>query len=153
MRVEADLRLEANLKLHQSTRSRIVAEQLLRRNPRPAGGFSHAAIETANHRDGRSIKRSPPLGRQSNRSFDLFVVSVVSRCGAGIEPVTARLSVWCSTFELTANDSVRSKPMFGTAEAKLFQVPRPPLDRRHHCLLRKARVPKVDALLKKRFTS
>ena len=62
MRLQEDLHPLANQRIHQPTHSRTVAEQGSRRNLRPAECCFHAAINAANRDDGRSIKRSPPLG-------------------------------------------------------------------------------------------
>jgi hypothetical protein len=92
---------------------------------------SHAATDVANHGNGQSHLRSPPLGFVFSRSCNLCVGSAVSRFGTGVEPATPRLSVWCSTTELTVTDVFRLEPMFGTVGTKPFRVTRLPLDGRH----------------------
>jgi hypothetical protein len=93
---------KANLEAREPPRSRAFAGRAPRRNPRSAGRLRVLPVTPAKQGHGRTNERSPPLG---------FVVEQVSRplrrvgfeptCGTGVEPVTARLAVWCSTSELT----------------------------------------------------
>ena len=114
------LRSAADRGVPERFRLRVVAERASRRNPRPARRLHVLPGDTcwtrclslafAERRPEsivapRPIKRSPPsAGISQSGPFDPF------RCGdqnhlvpgTGIEPATARLSVWCSTSELTA---------------------------------------------------
>lgn len=59
----------------------------------------------------------PPLVSWRKRLVACSVASVTSRqfgVGTGVEPVTSRSCVWCSTTELTDIDAFRLDPMFGT---------------------------------------
>ena len=74
-------------------------------------GFSDAAIDGANHGDGQSNKRSPSFGLTIEHAFrPARGVGYEPTCCTGVEPVTARVLIWCSTSELTSFMASCQKP-------------------------------------------
>ncbi len=68
----------------------------------------------------RTIARLPPALME--KGFRLSVVKVENLgVGTGFEPVTSRLNVWCSTFELSELGR-HVEPVHGTTAANLLKA-------------------------------
>ena len=93
---------KANLEAREPPRSRAFAGRAPRRNPRSARRLRVLPVTPAKQGHGRTIECSPPLGFIVEEVLRPFrEVGVEPTSGTGVEPVTARLAVWCSTSELT----------------------------------------------------